>query len=104
MKAFEICALVLMNVLSLVGNILVCVSVYRNRRLWTTTNLYIIALAISDLLSAVFVMPLGAGVLISSHWVFGEVLCQFHAFFSLFAIYVSPVTMGLTAVNRFVRI
>ena len=104
MKAFEICALVLMNVLSLVGNILVCISVYRNRRLRTTTNLYIIALAISDLLSAVFVMPLGAGVLISSRWVFGEVLCQFHAFFSTFVIYVSPVTMGLTAVNRFVRI
>ena len=93
-----------MNVLSLVGNILVCISVYRNRRLRTTTNLYIIALAISDLLSAVFVMPLGAGVLISSRWVFGEVLCQFHAFFSMFVIYVSPVTMGLTAVNRFVRI
>ena len=104
MKVFEICALVLMNVLSLVGNILVCVSVYRNRRLRTTTNFYIIALAISDLLSAVFVMPLGAGVLISSRWVFGQVLCQCHAFFSLFAIYVSPVTMGLTAVNRFVRI
>ena len=104
MKTFEICALVLMNVLSLVGNILVCVSVYRNRRLRTTTNLYIIALAISDLLSAVFVMPLGASVLISSRWVFGEVLCQFHAFFSLFVIYVSPVTMGLTAANRFVRI
>ena len=103
-KTFQICALVLMNVMSLVGNILVCVSVYRNRRLRTTTNLYIIALAISDLLSAVFVMPLGAGVLISSRWVFGEVLCQFHAFFSLFVIYVSPVTMGLIAVNRFVRI
>lgn len=104
LKMFEICALVLMNVLSLVGNILICVSVYRNRRLRTITNLYIIALAISDLLSAVFVMPLGAGVLISSRWVFGDVLCQFHAFFSLFVIYVSPVTMGLTAVNRFVRI
>lgn len=104
LKMFEICALVLMNALSLAGNILICVSVYRNRRLRTITNLYIIALAISDLLSAVFVMPLGAGVLISSRWVFGDVLCQFHAFFSLFVIYVSPVTMGLTAVNRFVRI
>ena len=99
----EVSSLVILNVLSLTGNTLVCVSVYKNRRLRTTTNLYIIALALSDLLSAVFVMPFGTGVLITSKWVFGGTFCQLHAFFSLFVIYVSPVTMGLTAVNRYVR-
>ncbi|XP_068705489.1 histamine H2 receptor-like [Montipora foliosa] len=103
LTAFEVFALLILNVFSLCGNTLVCLSVYRNRNLRTTTNLYIIALAVSDLLSAVFVMPFGAGVLIASKWVFGDVFCQFHAFFSLFVIYVSPVTMGLTAVNRYVR-
>ena len=100
----EITSLVILNVLSLTGNTLVCISVYKNKRLRTTTNLYIIALAVSDLLSAVFVMPFGSGVLITSQWVFGGTICQLHAFFSLFVIYVSPVTMGLTAVNRYVRI
>ena len=95
--------MMVLNTLSLVGNVLVCISVYRNPRLRTSTNLYIIALAISDLLSAIFVMPLAAGVLISSRWPFGETVCQMHAFFSLFVVYVSPVTMGLTAVNRYVR-
>ena len=57
--------MILLNVLSLLGNVLVCMSVYRNTRLRTSTNLYISALAISDLLSAIFVMPLAAGVLIS---------------------------------------
>ena len=99
----EVGWLVILNVLSLTGNTLVCVSVYKNTRLRTTTNLYIIALAVSDLLSAVFVMPFGTGVLITSQWVFGGTICQLHAFFSLFVIYVSPVTMGLTAVNRYVR-
>ena len=97
-------SLVILNVLSLTGNTLVCISVYKNTRLRTTTNLYIIALAVSDLLSAVFVMPVGSGVLITSKWVFDGTICQLHAFFSLFVIYVSPVTMGLTAVNRFFRI
>ena len=96
-------SLIFLNVLSLVGNTLVCISVYRNTRLRTTTNLYIIALAVSDLLSAIFVMPLVAGVLISGRWPFGETVCQMHAFFSLFVVYVSPVTMGLTAINRYVR-
>jgi len=100
----EVSFLITLNVLSLIGNTLVCISVCKNTRLRTTTNLYIIALAVSDLLSAVFVMPISASVLIAGSWIVGGTLCQLHAFFSLFVIYVSPVTMGLTAVNRYVRI
>ena len=96
--------MIALNIMSLGGNIMVCIAVYRNTRLRSTTNIYIIALAISDLLSAIFVMPFAAGVLISGRWPFGKVLCQVNAFFSLFAVYVSPVTMGLTAVNRYMRI
>ena len=103
LTVLEASSIIVLNTLSLVGNVLVCISVYRNPRLRTTTNLYIIALAISDLLSAIFVMPLAAGVLISSRWPFGGTVCQIHAFLSLFVVYVSPVTMALTAVNRYVR-
>ena len=91
----EVSSLVILNVLSLTGNILVCISVYKNYRLRTTTNLYITALAVSDLISAVFVMPLLIGVLITSDWVFGRVFCDLHAFCGGFVIYISPVTMGL---------
>ncbi|XP_022807160.1 histamine H2 receptor-like [Stylophora pistillata] len=96
--------MIALNILSLGGNIMVCTAVYRSIRLRTTTNIYIIALAISDLLSAIFIMPFAAGVLISGRWPFGKVFCQINAFFSLFVVYVSPVTMGLTAVNRYMRI
>ena len=99
----EASSLLILNVLSLTGNTLICISFFKNTRLRSTTNLYIIALAVSDLLSAVFVMPFAAGVLITSKWNFGGAVCQLHAFFSLFVVYVSPVTMGLTAVNRYVR-
>ena len=99
----EASSLLILNVLSLTGNTLVCISIYKNTRLRSTTNLYIIALAVSDLLSAIFVMPFAAGVLITSKWNFGGAVCQLHAFFSLFVVYVSPVTMGFTAVNRYVR-
>ena len=59
----EVSSLVILNALSLSGNSLVCISVYKSTRLRTTTNLYIIALALSDLISAVFVMPPVVGVL-----------------------------------------
>ena len=100
----EVGSLVILNILSLTGNTLVCISVYKNARLRTTTNLYIIALALSDLLSAIFVMPLATAVLIKSEWVFSRGTCDLHAFFSGFVIYVSPVTMGVTAFNRYMRI
>ena len=99
----EVTSLMIMNVLSLVGNTLILISAYTNKRLRTATNLYIIALALSDLISALIVMPLSTGVLISGKWIYGDAICQLHAFFSMFAIYVSSVTMGLTAVNRYTR-
>lgn len=104
LTVLEASSMILLNVLSLSGNVLVCISVCRNTRLRTTTNLYIVALAISDLLSAIFVMPLASGVLISGRWPFGKTVCQMHAFVTQFVVYVSPFTMGLTAINRYVRI
>ena len=104
LKVVEAGAMIALNIASLLGNILVCLSVYRNNRLRTTTNLYIIALAVTDLIAATLVMPPATGVLITGRWPFGETACQIHAFFSLFAVYVSPVTMGLTALNRYTRI
>ena len=37
-------------------------------------------------------------------WVFCSVFCNFHGFFGGFVIYISPVTMGLMAFNRYMRI
>ena len=104
LTVLEAGSLIVLNVLSLLGNILVCISVCRNTRLRTTTNLYIIALAVSDLLSAIFVMPLSTGVLITGRWPFSGTLCKMSGFITAYVIYVSPLTMGLTALNRFVRI
>lgn len=47
----------------------------------TTTNLYIVLIAVSDLFSAILVMPLVGGVLVAVRLVFGDVVCQFHVFF-----------------------
>lgn len=97
-----LCLVILIT--SLVGNILVCMSVYRNQLLRTNTNLYIIALAVADLLSAIVVMPFTAAVLISGEWIIGSFLCHLQAFTLNFVLYVSPITMALTAFNRYIRI
>ena len=104
LTSVEVFFLVILNVLSLTGNIMVCIAVYKNIRLRRTTSLYIIALAVSDLMSAVFVMPFALGVLITGEWVYGRVICYFHSCFAGFVVSASTVTMGLTAFDRYMRI
>ena len=96
--------LIVMTTACLIGNVVTCIAVYSNERLRTSSNLYVITLAISDAINASTVMPLTIGVLITDRWPYGEALCNVHAFFTLFSVYVSPTTMGLTAFNRYVRI
>ena len=63
-------ALLIMNIVSVIGNNLVCLAVYRNPNLRSTTNLYIIALAVSDLICATIEMPLASAVFIIGKWDF----------------------------------
>lgn len=100
----ESSTLVILNVVSLLGNALICWAVYRNRRLRTSTNLYIVALAACDLSSAVLVMPFSAVVLITGEWIFGNVFCNIQGFFVVFNLYASPCLIALTAFNRYIRI
>ncbi|XP_022805257.1 beta-4C adrenergic receptor-like [Stylophora pistillata] len=96
--------LVTMAIVCSTGNLLICISICRNPALRTTTNVFVFALAISDLLNSIAVMLLTVGVLITGKWPYGEIMCNFHAFFTLFSVYVSPTTMGLAAINRYIRI
>ena len=93
-----------LSITSIIGNSLVCVATHRNSNLRSTTNLYIIALAVSDLLCGIVEMPLASATLIIGRWVFGDALCQFQGSVTEFTYYVTPATLGLTAFNRYVKI
>lgn len=58
--------LVLFPIFTLFGNVLVILSVYRERTLQTATNYFIVSLALADLLVAVVVMPFAVYVLVST--------------------------------------
>ena len=49
-------------------------------------------------------MTLASATLIIGRWVYGDALCQFQGFVAVFAYYVTPPTLGLTAFNRYVKI
>ncbi|XP_013148728.1 PREDICTED: 5-hydroxytryptamine receptor 2A isoform X2 [Papilio polytes] len=57
------------------GNVLVCLAIYLERRLQNVTNYFLMSLAITDLLVAVLVMPLGILTLVRGYFPYPAVYC-----------------------------
>lgn len=62
--------------LTLVGNSLVIMTLVQNRRMRTITNVFLLNLAVSDILLGVFCMPFTLIGTQLRDFVFGEVLCK----------------------------
>ncbi|GFR16819.1 hypothetical protein TNCT_85001 [Trichonephila clavata] len=66
-KVFWALLLIPLPLVAVVGNILVILSVYKEKNLQTVTNYFIVSLAFADLLVAAVVMPFAVYVLVSTH-------------------------------------
>lgn len=83
------------------GNIFVCCAVYRNTRLRTISNMFVVALAITDSLMGILCMPFVLGTLAKGKWIFGDTFCVIHGFTGFTLALMSIHTMCLIAVNRY---
>ena len=92
------------SAIAIVGNILVCLTIHRNSRLRTPTNVFIHALAMIGLL---FTVLIGPSIIVTrfagGQWIFGQHFCNFQAFMTLFTEFATLHTIALTAFNRFCR-
>lgn len=86
------------------GNALVFAAFLRNSLLRKYTPVYIIALAISDILNFVTNGVFVAVTLYTGKWKFGNTGCFVCGFSVLFLMHVSTTTMSLTAINRYIRV
>lgn len=73
--------IVLFMVASLVGNMLVILSVCRFPAMRTRTNLFLVNLAVTDVMMALLNMPVALVTIIQGRWMFGDAGCQFNGFF-----------------------
>ena len=89
------------NVVAFFGNLLTCYAVYRNQRLRTLPNMFVIALGVSDILMSTVCMPFTVVTLFHGRWMFGESFCRIDGFGALTFGLVSLQTMGLVAVSRY---
>lgn len=55
---FALFFLPMLSVLGFIGNLMVCIAIYTERRLQNITNYFLFSLAIADLLVCALVMPL----------------------------------------------
>ena len=100
-KITEAAILVCLILLAFVGNVLVCIAVFKKAHLRTIPNMFITNLAVSDILMAIVCMPITLHVLISGKWPFSSSLCDMHGV-SIFTFgVVSQVNMSVIAVNRY---
>lgn len=93
--------MLLINGAALLGNSLIFVVAYRNRRRLTVTDHLIVALSSTDLLVSVTVMPLSVGALITGGWPYNERICRFQGFCVITFATTSLNTLSLIAINRY---
>lgn len=100
----ESVALVTLDIVIFFGNFIICLVIYRSKRLRTMTNMLVVALSISDLITASITLPMAAGTSIRSRWIYGSIGCQIFGFCSKYLVHVSLYIITLIALNRYIRI
>lgn len=88
-------------VLGLLGNLIVCFVVIRNKAMQTVTNLFISNLALSDILLCVFAVPFTPLYSFRGMWSWGSLLCHIMPFAQGCSVYISTLTLMSIAIDRF---
>ncbi|XP_010875931.2 neuropeptide FF receptor 1 like 1 [Esox lucius] len=101
--SYTMCFVVVL-LLCVVGNVLVSLVVLRNRNMRSVTNLFILNLAISDLLIGVFCVPTTLIDSLISGWPFGQITCTMSNLVQGMSVSASVFTLVAIAVDRFTGI
>ncbi|XP_046554228.1 RYamide receptor-like [Haliotis rubra] len=100
--------LVLMYILTILvavsGNLAVCYIILSDHRMRTVTNLFLLTLALSDIIKAVICNPFSVFANLKLYWPFGSVMCPVWQYLQVVAVYVSSLTLVAMSLDRFVAI
>lgn len=91
-------------IVGIIGNVLVCYVVFRNKAMHTVTNFFITNLALSDILLCILAVPFTPLYTFLEKWIFGNLLCHLVPFAQGVSIYISTLTLTSIAMDRYIVI
>ncbi|BFZ24095.1 hypothetical protein BsWGS_27133 [Bradybaena similaris] len=91
-------------ILAFVGNLLIIITLIQNKRMRTVTNVYLLNLAVSDLLLAVVCMPFTLVPVLLMDFIFGKFMCIFIRYLQAVSVGVSCFTLVAISLERYFAI
>ncbi|KAG9509851.1 hypothetical protein GZH46_01622, partial [Fragariocoptes setiger] len=96
--------LALINVVVIVGNVLVILAVYASAKLRNVTNLFVVSLAVADLILGVAVLPYSLLFEIMNVWLFGELWCRAWLVVDVWISTASILNLCAISIDRYVAV
>ncbi|KAM9311654.1 histamine H2 receptor [Gastrophryne carolinensis] len=93
--------LVLIIIITICGNVVVCLAVGLDRRLRSMTNCFIVSLAITDLLLGILVLPFSALNLLHQEWPFGSTFCNIYTSLDVMLCTASILNLFMISLDRY---
>lgn len=91
-------------VIAAVGNLTVFITLFRNRNDKSRVNMFIMHLAIADLIVTFIMMPLEIGWHATVEWLAGDTACRILMFFRTFGLYLSSFVLVVISLDRYFAI
>ncbi|XP_074520807.1 cholecystokinin receptor-like [Halichoeres trimaculatus] len=101
MDSFRILLYVLIFLLSVFGNLLIIIVLMMNKRMRTVTNCFLLSLALSDLMMAIFCMPFTLIPNILEDFIFGAAMCKAISYFMGISVSISTFSLVAIAIERY---
>ncbi|XP_073673204.1 trace amine-associated receptor 13c-like [Garra rufa] len=92
--------LVSVMTVTILGNLVVIISIAHFKQLQTPTNILVMSLALADLLLGLLLMPFSIINSVEGCWYYGDALCLLHSTFDLFLTSVSIFHLIFIAIDR----
>ncbi|XP_021502113.1 histamine H2 receptor [Meriones unguiculatus] len=93
--------LTILILITVAGNVVVCLAVSLNRRLRSLTNCFIVSLAATDLLLGLLVLPFSAIYQLSFNWSFGQVFCNIYTSLDVMLCTASILNLFMISLDRY---
>ncbi|XP_061897222.1 cholecystokinin receptor-like isoform X1 [Entelurus aequoreus] len=101
MESVRILLYTLIFIISVFGNLLIITVLVVNKRMRTVTNSFLLSLALSDLMMAIFCMPFTLIPNILEDFIFGAAMCKIVTYFMGLSVSISTFSLVAIAVERY---